>query len=193
MFKYETETLGTSQEAQAWSAKKTKEGHMDLTEKHVIEARQVAVKAHGTQDYDGIFPYEKHLDDVVAVLKRFSIVHPKYLCAGYLHDTIEDGAVSYNKIKRHFGIEVAEMVYCVTDEMGRDRKEKKTKTLPKTASNKDAIIIKLADRIANIEHGGKIDMYAKEYSDFKQALFIGATHEISHPLWDHLETLLKIK
>jgi len=164
---------------------------MELTKKHVIEARQVAVKAHGNQDYDGVFPYEKHLDDVVEVLKRFSIVHPKYLCAGYLHDVIEDGAVSYNKIKRHFGEEVAEMVYCVTDELGRDRAEKKRKTLPKTASNPDAIIIKLADRIANIEHGGKIDMYAKEFNEFYMHLY--TPNQLASPMWDHLKSLLKIE
>ena len=164
---------------------------MELTKKHVEEARQVAIKAHGTQDYDGIFPYEKHLDDVVEVLKRFSIVHPKYLCAGYLHDAIEDGAISYNKIKRHFGEEVAEMVYCVTDEMGRDRAEKKRKTLPKTASNPDAVIVKLADRIANISHGGKIDMYAKEFNDFHTNLY--QPDKLAAPLWAHLKELLKIE
>ena len=35
------------------------------TEKEYSEARLVAIKAHGNQDYDGIFPYEKHLDDQV--------------------------------------------------------------------------------------------------------------------------------
>jgi len=68
---------------------------MQLTEKNVREARLVAIKCHGTQNYDEVFPYENHLDDVVDILKRFSIVHPKYLCAGYLHDAIEDGAISY--------------------------------------------------------------------------------------------------
>lgn len=164
---------------------------MELTKKHVVEARQVAVKAHGNQDYDGVFPYEKHLDDVVEVLKRFSIVHPKYLCAGYLHDTIEDGAVSYNKIKRHFGEEVAEMVFCVTDELGRNRAEKKRKTLPKTASNPDAVIVKLADRIANIEHGGKIDMYAKEFNEFHTYLY--SSNQLAAPMWEHLKGLLKIE
>lgn len=164
---------------------------MDLTKKQVQEARQVAIKAHGSQVYDGIFPYEKHLDDVVEVLKRFSIVHPKYLCAAYLHDVIEDGSLSYNDIKRYFGEEVAEIVYCVTDEIGRNRKEKKAKTLPKTAQNQDAIIIKLADRIANIEHGGKIDMYAKEYDEFHSHLYTYDKQAI--PLWNHLEELLGIK
>lgn len=164
---------------------------MKLTSKHVREARLVAIKCHGTQDYDGIFPYEKHLDDVVEILKRFDIVAHKFICAGYLHDAIEDGAISYSKIKRHFGFEVAEMVFCVTDEMGRNRKEKKEKTLPKTASNADAVILKLADRIANIEHGGKVDMYSAEYKGFRDALY--QVDRVAKPLWDYLETLLNKK
>ena len=40
-------------------------------DKLVNESRLVAIKIHGNQDYDGIFPYEKHLQDVVNVLKRF--------------------------------------------------------------------------------------------------------------------------
>ena len=154
------------------------------------EARMVAVKAHSNQSYDEIFPYEKHLDDVVEVLEKFGF-SGKYIVAGYLHDSIEDDGISYNDIKKHFGVEVAEMVYCVTDEIGRNRKEKKEKTLPKTASNPDAIILKLADRIANIQHGGKIDMYLKEYQEFKGALYLN-TPQDGKAMWDHLDTLLGV-
>jgi (p)ppGpp synthase/HD superfamily hydrolase len=163
---------------------------MKYTDKLVREARMVAVKGHAAQSYDDIFPYEKHLDDVVDVLKRFDVGN-KYLIAGYLHDIIEDGALSYNKISDYFGEEIAEIVYCVTDELGRNRKERKAKTLPKIAQNPDAVIIKLADRIANIEHGGKIDMYAKEYFDFKFALY--SKDRLAEPMWEHLESLLKPK
>jgi len=160
------------------------------TERDYREARMVSVKGHASQDYDGVFPYEKHLDDVVNVLKRFGY-SGKYIVAGYLHDIIEDCALSYNKVKTHFGHDVAEMVFCVTDELGRNRSEKKRKTLPKTASNPDAIILKLADRIANIEHGGKIDMYAKEYQEFKGALFLN-TPDSANDMWEHLDELLNV-
>lgn len=161
---------------------------MTYNEKIYKEARMVSIQAHGNQTYDEIFPYHKHLDDVVDVLKRFGF-SGKFIVGGYLHDIIEDTSLSYNKVKRHYGLEVAEMVYCVTDELGRDRKEKKEKTLPKTASNPDGIILKLADRIANIEHGGKIDMYEKEYDDFKKALFpTSPMNALS--MWEHLEFLL---
>jgi (p)ppGpp synthase/HD superfamily hydrolase len=163
---------------------------MLYTEKMYKEARMVSIQAHGNQTYDEIFPYKKHLDDVVDVLKRFGF-SGKFIVAAYLHDIIEDTSLSYNKIKKHFGLEVAEMVYCVTDELGRDRKEKKQKTLPKTASNQDAIILKLGDRIANIEHGGKIEMYAKEYQEFKGALFLNTPAD-GKAMWEHLETLLNV-
>ncbi len=161
---------------------------MKYTEKIYKEARMVAVKAHSNQSYDDIFPYEKHLDDVVDVLKRYGF-SGKYIVAGYLHDSIEDDGLSHKDIKRHFGLEVAEMVYCVTDELGRDRNEKKTKTLPKTASNPDAIVLKLADRIANVEHGGKVGMYANEYGEFKKALYHNTPHD-GLKMWDDLEVLL---
>lgn len=164
---------------------------MEYTEKNYREARMVSIQAHGNQTYDGVFPYKKHLDDVVDVLTRFGY-SGKYIIAGYLHDIIEDTALSYNKVKKHFGHDVAEIVYCVTDELGRDRAEKKRKTLPKTASNPDAIIVKLADRIANLEQGGKIDMYAKEYADFRNALYDNSP-DSAKDMWLELENILKIE
>jgi (p)ppGpp synthase/HD superfamily hydrolase len=165
---------------------------MEYTDKMLRDALFVAKHAHGNQTYDGLFPYIKHIYDVIDVLKRFDIKSNKMLIAAALHDSIEDDGVSYNDIKKHFGIEVAEMVYCVTDEVGRNRKEKKEKTLPKTASNPDAIIIKLADRIANIEHGGKVDMYAKEYQEFKGALYLNTPSYGKH-MWEYLDELIGIK
>lgn len=164
---------------------------MTYTEKNYREARMVSIQAHGNQTYDTVFPYHKHLDDVVDILKRFGF-SGVYIIAGYLHDIIEDTALSYNKVKKYFGFEAAEMVYCVTDELGRDRKEKHAKTLPKTASNPKAIILKLADRIANIEHGGKVDMYVEEYEEFKSYLYENSPIEAA-PMWDHLEKILNIK
>ena len=164
---------------------------MMYTEKIYKEARMVAVKAHSNQDYDGVFPYEKHTDDVVDILKRFGY-SGKFIVGGYLHDVMEDNGLSYSKIKRHFGKEVAEMVYCVTDELGRDREEKKRKTLPKTASNPDAIILKLADRIANLEHGGKLDMYRKEHKEFKQMLFANTPSD-ALKMWECVDKLIGLE
>lgn len=163
---------------------------MEYTEKDYKEARMVSIQAHGNQTYDGIYPYKKHLDDVVDVLKEYGFAG-KYIVAGYLHDIIEDTALSYNKVKKHFGLDVAEMVYCVTDELGRNREEKKRKTLPKTASNPSAIVLKLADRLANLRHGGKVDMYRKEYAEFRDALYDN-TPQDAKAMWLAIERELDI-
>jgi hypothetical protein len=41
---------------------------MTYTDKTYEEAKLVAIKAHSNQSYDEIFPYHKHLQDVVDVI-----------------------------------------------------------------------------------------------------------------------------
>lgn len=142
----------------------------------IDEAKLVAIKAHSNQSYSEVFPYEKHLQDVVDILIKFGFTQPEYLIAGWLHDSSEDTTLHYNDIRQHFGEEVAEIVFAVTDELGRNRKERKLKTFPKIRANNKAITIKLADRMANISHGlrmnsKQVQMYRKEYPEFRKALY----------------------
>ncbi len=164
---------------------------MEYSEKIYNEARMVAFLAHKGHTYD-IYPYEKHLEDVVDIVKKFGF-SGKYIVGAYLHDGIEDANLSYNKIKKAFGLEVAEIVYAVTDEIGRNRKEKKEKTYPKIKANPDSLIVKLADRIANVEHGIRFDneektkMYKKEFAEFKNELY---QEGICDKMWEYLEKIL---
>ena len=157
----------------------------------VKEAAYFAISAHGNQTYDG-YPYYYHLEEVVDILHEFGYTDDKYVVAGYLHDCLEDTAVSYNDIKEIFGEEIAEIVYDVTDELGRNRKERKTKTYPKIKANKDAIIVKLADRISNMRNsllrGHKMsEMYIKEYNVFRSALDTN-DYELDN-LWLELDSM----
>lgn len=152
----------------------------------VKEAAYMAISAHGSQTYDE-YPYYYHLEQVVDVLKEYGYSEDKYIISGYLHDAIEDADISYNDIKKKFGEEIAEIVYCVTDELGRNRKERKAKTLPKIAGNKDAIIVKLADRIANLRSPKMKGMYAKEYAEFKDMLY-RPNH--ADDMWKELDKLV---
>lgn len=143
----------------------------------IRKARYFAIEIHGSQKYDNTFPYIKHLEDVFLVLQRFGIKDVNLLIAAFLHDAIEDGAASYNKINRKFNKDVAELVYSVSDELGRNRKEKHKKTFPKIKGDFRKIILKLSDRIANIEFGindntekSMFDMYKKEYPEFRKEL-----------------------
>lgn len=168
----------------------------------IIKAREFAEKKHGCQKY-GEAPYVKHLDDVANVLIEVGLSTPEKLhliTAAYLHDILEDTATSYNDIKTEFGIQIAEIVYAVTDELGRNRKERADKTYPKIENNADALIIKLADKIANIrtsirEESTLRDMYKKEYPKFRQYFYRPYnTIESSSDLlllWEKLDFLME--
>ena len=172
--------------------KNTKAASLPSYEQLYKEAEMVALLAHKGQTYD-IYPYEKHLRDVVAILKKHGF-SGAILVAGWLHDTIEDTTITYSKLKNAFGKEIAEIVFAVTDELGRNRKERKEKTYPKIRScGNSAIIVKLADRIANLEHSIRMgnnqkDMYQEEYKTFWSSLYIQGTP--AEPLWDQLEEIL---
>lgn len=160
------------------------------------EAKMVATLAHQYQTYD-IYPYEKHLQDVVNILKRFGF-SGDYILAGWLHDTIEDCNISYNKIKKAFGENVAELVYAVTDPKARSRKDKKKMVYKDIIAYPHSIIIKLADRIANFGHSIRMDnrdkttMYAKEHFEFSQMLR-PHTPNIAEAkaLWEHLDKMVE--
>lgn len=142
---------------------------------NVNKARMFAGVAHAGQTYADEMPYTEHLEHVVEKLRKFGFDTPAMICAGYLHDVIEDTTKSYNDIMERFGEEVAELVFAVSSELGRNRKERNAKTYPKMAGNAMATVLKLADRIANVDYslanGGKLEMYRKEYPDFRAALY----------------------
>lgn len=142
-------------------------------------------------------PYTVHLLAVEAVVTRFFIGHVRIVqlqCIALLHDVVEDTDATAEDVMNLFGIEVAEAVEAVTDEPGANRREKKGKTYPKIrAAGYNAIVVKLADRIANWEQSlstgdSRYWMYAKEHWNFYGALY----QEGSGPMqdmWDHLDTL----
>lgn len=151
----------------------------------------VADKAHSNQSYD-IYPYGYHIRHVVRIAEELGY-DESIIVACILHDTLEDTSLSYNDIKNSFGEEVAEIVYCVTDELGRNRKERKEKTYPKIKNNYKAVIVKICDRIANIEHSKKegnkslLEMYKKEHALFKE--MIHNEHVEIVRAWNKLENV----
>ena len=163
------------------------------------QAREVAIAAHGDQQY-GDKSYEHHLHAVVNVLRRFGAsledtATAPLLIAAWLHDSLEDTALSRAEVETCFGAEVAELVWRVTDEPGATRKERKPATYRKTRENQSAVVLKLADRIANVEeslenNSGLLRMYGHEQREFKDALQPSSTSELAARMWDHLDQLL---
>lgn len=143
------------------------------------------------QTYDKA-PYITHCQAVVGVLLNFNETDKSILAAAYLHDVVEDCGVSLATIEDIFGPKIKELVYAVTDEPGANRKERKEKTYKKILTVKDAVKIKLADRIANVTHSVEsgnermFRMYVKERVDFEMALMEDDAPEIE-PYWDSLK------
>jgi (p)ppGpp synthase/HD superfamily hydrolase len=155
-----------------------------------------AIEAHKDQMY-GKFPYISHLMSASMTATRFgcSIVDAEngiyQHCGLILHDSMEDAGVKFRSIKNEFGERVAEMVFGMTDEIGRNRKERHEKTYPKIKANKDSLFGKLCDRITNAEQSARersrqMDMYRTEHPEFREALYI----EEHKAMWDHLEKVL---
>jgi (p)ppGpp synthase/HD superfamily hydrolase len=147
-----------------------------------------AVK-HTGQIYSGGMPYTHHLAAVESVLRRFGVTDENMLSAAWLHDVLEDTETSSKEIEEMFGAEIVRLVKAVTNEDGPNRKTRNALTYPKIReAGENAVKLKLADRIANIETGGSlVQMYKKEYEDFKRALY---TVNQAEEMWNHLDLLL---
>ena len=154
-------------------------------------AEALAETAHKDQKY-GEHPYTKHLSDVVQVLTRFKVNDEAILVAGWLHDIVEDTDTSLNQLEIMFGRRVKDLVHRVTNESGKNRKERHQKTYPKIKASDDAITLKLADRIANTEESLEtnpklFEMYQKEYVVFREMLYKVGTHDA---MWRHLDFMM---
>lgn len=137
-------------------------------------ALMVAEKAHAGQSYD-IYPYMFHIHQVKNIAEEFGFKE-SVVIACILHDTLEDTSLSYNDIKKAFGYQVAEIVYSVTDELGRDNSERKEKTYPKIRKHWENVAVKLCDRIANIKHSAEYNLnmytrYINQHENFSKELY----------------------
>lgn len=154
-------------------------------------------QAHGDHKYDESLPYVYHLFCVENVLTRFGFPIEKYLhlhLAALCHDAVEDHKAELKDVNKKFGEQVARIVDLVSDLRGLTRQEKHEKTYPLLALNEDAVIIKLADRIANTEYGIATNnlkhykKYAREFKFFRDTLY-NVHHTLTKELWIHLDSL----
>lgn len=134
------------------------------------KAQAFAAKRHAFQRY-GDLPYEAHLQNVVDVMTDFGFTHPSWVAAAWLHDVIEDTDTTREEIEAEFGELTATIVWAVTGE-GENRKARNQSIYDKMLSAPEASVLKVADRIANVEHsssGSKHrEMYVAEAVDFYQ-------------------------
>jgi (p)ppGpp synthase/HD superfamily hydrolase len=169
---------------------------VDIELSLVDRAREFGAARHARagQLYGGQ-PYSVHLEAVEKVLLSFGYTDPVLLAAAWLHDTKEDTGATSEELVALFGDEVAHIVDLVTDKPGKNRRERHTATYPLIAADEKATVLKLADRIANVEACvaardlGRLRMYQKEHGHFREVLWRPGTGD----LWDHLDGLLAKK
>lgn len=170
-------------------------------------ARTFAIEAHGDQKY-GHLPYAYHLDAVARIVSELSwgfevepiseykrgLVQRRtdlWATVAYLHDVLEDTATTPNQLLAAFGGEVLKLVEICTDCEGPNRRERKYLTNLKLAAvepqHNVALIVKAADRLANIREGGKNGMYRREHVPFREAAYRAG---LCDPIWDEMELLL---
>jgi (p)ppGpp synthase/HD superfamily hydrolase len=134
----------------------------------------------------GVHPYAFHLTMVVEAAHEFIHHIPEQdremvLSACWLHDTIEDCRLTYNDIVELAGIPIAEIVYALSNEKGKTRKERANDKYYKGIRETPyARYVKLCDRIANVKHSQDekspmFFMYQKENKNFVDQLFKNET------------------
>ncbi len=116
------------------------------------------------------------------------ITHKTIESACWGHDLIEDTRTSYNDVKQMLGEEAADIIFAVTNETGKNRKERaNAKYYDKIRTTKGAIFVKICDRIANVQYAKMtkskmFDMYKKENPDFMQNCWAHTYPEMQHYL-----------
>jgi len=170
--------------------------------------------------YDTYLPYEFHLRMVNQVARDFKHLlddtkdyftgepwrGPKQnqvtlrdacLNATWGHDLIEDCRVSYNDVKEHLGQEAADIIYAVTNEKGKNRKERANdKYYEGIRNTPGAVFVKLCDRIANVQYSKMsksrmFEMYKKENVEFEKMLGRYTDYKFFEPMFKYLEKLFE--
>jgi (p)ppGpp synthase/HD superfamily hydrolase len=166
-------------------------------------AKDYACRAHKDQLY-GDLPYWVHLSEVETVLEDFEIRNEDLKIAAWLHDILEDTPTTTDQLELMFGSTVTRIVFAVTGK-GKNRKERNAWIYNQLHSTPEAVILKLADRIANAEASAKnnpsmLAMYKKEHDEFKRELRVpslyaqqweGIEEGLLERMWERLDKVLR--
>jgi guanosine-3',5'-bis(diphosphate) 3'-pyrophosphohydrolase len=120
--------------------------------KKIELAEEYAKKKHSNQlRKDGITTQYEHLKSVVTRLKGLGITDEDVLCAGWLHDVIEDTDTTFENINSLFGKNVALLVLALSKEKIPQKKIMESNYIHNLQiSSTEAKIIKLCDISSNL-------------------------------------------
>lgn len=147
----------------------------------VEQAYDIAEKAHAEQRRASGEPYIIHPIEVAFILVDLGM-DTDCICAGLLHDVVEDTDITLDEVKKRFGADVANLVDGVT-KLGKvplstkeeQQAENVRKMLLAMAEDVRVIIVKLADRLHNM----RTLMHRPDYKQRETAL---ETMEVYAPI-----------
>lgn len=160
-----------------------------------------AIETHGQQMY-GDKPYSYHLTEVVEQAKPYGLL-AQIIAA--LHDVKEDTDISDDSIINFLNqfedlpaepLFIVKCLHLISDEDGKNRKEKKLKTnLKLSLIEKDfyvVLIVKSLDRFCNTKHSynsksSLFEMYKREYPEFKKSVY---REGLCDEVWNSLDRLM---
>lgn len=116
----------------------------------IEQAKKFATKAHDGQKRKGTdIPYIKHPLEVFDILQKMN-ASEDVLCAGLLHDTVEDTGTLVSTLEKEFGKAVADLVASHSEDKSLSWKERKTIALKELAvAPRDLQMMVLADKLSN--------------------------------------------
>jgi (p)ppGpp synthase/HD superfamily hydrolase len=156
--------------------------------------------------YDTYLPYEFHLRMVSKVAEDFINLIPdsndgkttlrnNIILSAYGHDLVEDTRVSFNDCKEKLGLFVANVIYAVSNEKGKNRAERANdKYYQGIRETEGASFVKICDRIANVQYskmtGSKMyQMYEKENKHFINSVLKPELRSSYLPILNYLASL----
>ncbi len=171
------------------------------TSNSVDSALELAIQAHRGMLREGPdpLPYITHPIEVVLNLRYVGgVCDPELLCAGALHDTVECQCCTHAKIEMSFGPRVAGLVRELTrtepepaqiqglskDEIWLLRAQMLLDEVAKMST--DAQIIKLADRLSNVQDAIRLKSpkKLKRYLGQTQKMLDVIPKSVNRPLWE---------
>jgi len=161
----------------------------------ISKARAYATLKHfeANHKYDGQ-PYDVHLMAVYEFACKYIHLLPDnktvsdILAAAWVHDVIEDTRQTYNDVKNVLGERVADLAYALTNEKGKNRKERANDKYYEGIRNTPfATYLKICDRMANVTYSKQhksnmLNGYRKEHDEFKKQLWSLAYQEMFEDL-----------
>lgn len=181
-------------------------------------AQNIAFKLHAGQMYEDK-DYSFHLNQVIALVNGYGFITDMVAA---LHDAIEDTDITEESLRQLLILElvnsqvvsdylnaveiatfVSHAVSFLSDEDGVNRKERKLKTNIKLSNIQEdymvILIVKIADRIANMNHSyqnsnkSKMKMYFKEFEAFRIAVHRDYLPEEILNKLDNVYELIRLK